>query len=53
MVAVTHEVGFAREVAQRFVFMERGAVVEEGPAHKLTVQGVAHERTRAFLARVL
>ncbi len=53
MVAVTHEVGFAREVAERFVFMEHGRVVEEGPASHLTVDGVAHERTRTFLTRVL
>jgi polar amino acid transport system ATP-binding protein len=53
MVAVTHEVGFAREVAQRFVFMERGTVVEEGPANRLTTDGVTEERTRNFLAKVL
>jgi polar amino acid transport system ATP-binding protein len=53
MIAVTHEVGFAREVAHRFVFMERGAVVEEGPATHLKVDGVVEERTRAFLAQVL
>jgi polar amino acid transport system ATP-binding protein len=53
MVAVTHEVGFAREVAQRFVFMERGTVVEEGPANRLTTAGVTEERTRNFLAKVL
>jgi len=53
MVAVTHEVGFAREVAQRFVFMEHGAVVEEGPASRLTTDGVTEERTRNFLDKVL
>ena len=37
MVAVTHEVGFAREVAHRLVFMEHGAVVEEGPTKNLAV----------------
>ncbi len=53
MVAVTHEVGFAREVAHRFVFMERGAVIEEGPSSQLSAQGVREERTRAFLEKVL
>jgi ABC-type polar amino acid transport system ATPase subunit len=53
MVAVTHEVGFAREAAHRFVFMERGAVVEEGPSKLLTTEGVSQERTRSFLAKVL
>jgi polar amino acid transport system ATP-binding protein len=53
MVVVTHEVGFAREVAQRFVFMEHGHIVEEGPASHLSVDGVTSERTRAFLAKVL
>ena len=53
MVAVTHEVGFAREVAHRFVFMERGRVVEEGPASHLRPELVNEERTREFLAKVL
>jgi ABC-type polar amino acid transport system ATPase subunit len=53
MVTVTHEVGFAREVAHRFVFMERGTVIEEGPAASLSVTGVVHERTRSFLEKVL
>ncbi|MDA8291189.1 MAG: amino acid ABC transporter ATP-binding protein [Actinomycetota bacterium] len=53
MVTVTHEVGFAREVAQRFVFMEGGEVVEEGDARDLTTSGVSEERTRSFLAKVL
>jgi polar amino acid transport system ATP-binding protein len=53
MVVVTHEIGFAREVCDRFVFMERGAVVEVGPGSSLAVDQVTHERTRAFLSRVL
>jgi polar amino acid transport system ATP-binding protein len=53
MIAVTHEVGFAREVAHRFVFMERGAVIEEGWSSQLSTQGVSEERTRAFLEKVL
>ena len=53
MIAVTHAVGFAREVAHRFVFMERGAVVEEGPSSNLSVDGVREDRTRSFLEKVL
>jgi polar amino acid transport system ATP-binding protein len=53
MIAVTHEVGFAREVAHRFVFMERGSVVEEGPSSHLSVDGVTQPRTRSFLEKVL
>ncbi len=53
MIAVTHEVGFAREVAHRFVFMERGAVIEEGPSSNLSVDGVREDRTRSFLEKVL
>ncbi len=51
-VIVTHEVGFAREVCDRFLFLEDGVLVEEGPASSLN-QTAAHERTRAFLAKVL
>lgn len=53
MVVVTHEVGFAREVADRFVFMEHGVVVEEGPSHLLSATDATHERTRSFLTKVL
>lgn len=53
MIAVTHEVGFAREVAHRFVFMERGVVIEEGPSSDLSTERVKEERTRSFLAKVL
>ncbi len=53
MVVVTHEIGFAREVCDRFVFMERGRVVEVGAADRLTVEGVAHPRTKEFLSKVL
>ncbi|MBO1414230.1 amino acid ABC transporter ATP-binding protein [Streptomyces sp. FH025] len=52
MVVVTHEMGFAREVADRVVFMDRGAVVEAGnPADVFTAP--RHDRTRAFLSTVL
>ena len=52
MVVVTHEMGFAREVADRVVFMDGGRVLENGPAREvLTNPQVA--RTREFLDRVL
>ena len=51
MVVVTHEMRFAVEVADRIVVMDEGRVVEEGPAAQIT-QSPAHERTRAFLAKV-
>jgi polar amino acid transport system ATP-binding protein len=52
MVVVTHEMGFAREVADRVVFMDGGVVVESGaPAEVLG--NPQHERTRAFLSKVL
>jgi polar amino acid transport system ATP-binding protein len=52
MIVVTHEIGFAREVADTVVFMDGGVVVEAGPpAQVLTAP--SHERTRAFLSKVL
>ncbi|WP_079147949.1 amino acid ABC transporter ATP-binding protein [Streptomyces thermolilacinus] len=52
MMVVTHEMSFAREVADRVVFMDDGLVVEEGPAEQ--VVGAPREaRTRDFLTRVL
>lgn len=53
MLIVTHEVGFAREVCDRFVFMEQGRIVEAGPSARLTVDGVEQARTREFLSKVL
>jgi len=50
MIIVTHEMGFAQEVANHVVFMEGGAVVEEGPP-KAIFQSPKEERTRQFLAR--
>ncbi|KWX72871.1 amino acid ABC transporter ATP-binding protein [Paenibacillus jilunlii] len=52
MVVVTHEMGFAREVGDRVLFMEQGAVVEEGHPEQL-FSHPSHERTRAFLSKVL
>ncbi|MBO1078515.1 amino acid ABC transporter ATP-binding protein [Roseomonas haemaphysalidis] len=52
MIVVTHELGFAREVADRVVFMDHGAIVESGPAD--AVLGNPREaRTQAFLSAVL
>ncbi|XRQ03329.1 amino acid ABC transporter ATP-binding protein [Actinomadura welshii] len=52
MLVVTHEMSFAREVADRVVFMDGGVVVEEGPPARV-IDDPAHERTRTFLSRVL
>ena len=52
MMVVTHEMGFAREVADRVVFMDDGVVVEEGPPAQV-ISEPQHERTRAFLSQVL
>ncbi len=52
MVVVTHEIGFAREVANRVLFMDEGLVVEEGSAEDVIVNP-RQERTRAFLSKVL
>jgi polar amino acid transport system ATP-binding protein len=52
MVAVTHEIGFAREVADRVVFMDDGRVAESGPA-RATLDHPETPRLRDFLARVL
>lgn len=49
MVIVTHEMSFARDVADRIVFMDGGVIVEEGPAAEL-VSNPKEERTRAFLS---
>ncbi len=52
MVVVTHEIGFAREVADHVVFMDDGLVVEEGPASQV-IDAPTHERTKDFLVHVL
>jgi polar amino acid transport system ATP-binding protein len=51
MIVVTHEMGFAREVADRVVFMDAGVVVEEGPPANV-IDNPQHNRTRAFLSRM-
>jgi len=50
MIIVTHEMGFARDVADRILFMDGGVVVEQGPAQQL-IDHPQEERTRQFLAR--
>ncbi|MDX1889129.1 amino acid ABC transporter ATP-binding protein [Mycolicibacterium sp. 050158] len=52
LVIVTHEVGFAREVADTVVFMDAGVIVEQGSPTAVFDQ-TAHDRTREFLAHVL
>ncbi|MGE0717064.1 MAG: amino acid ABC transporter ATP-binding protein [Alphaproteobacteria bacterium] len=52
MICVTHEMSFARDVASRVIFMDEGAIVEEGPPETVFT-APRQERTRAFLARVI
>jgi polar amino acid transport system ATP-binding protein len=52
MLVVTHEMSFAREVADRVVFMDKGVIVEEGPPARV-IADPQHERTRTFLSRIL
>jgi polar amino acid transport system ATP-binding protein len=52
MIVVTHEIGFAREVADEVVFMDDGVVVEKGPPGEV-IANPQQERTKAFLSKVL
>jgi polar amino acid transport system ATP-binding protein len=52
MLVVTHEMDFAREVSDRTIFIEGGAIIEEGPSESV-LSSPRHERTRQFLDRVL
>ncbi|UHD47715.1 amino acid ABC transporter ATP-binding protein [Aureimonas altamirensis] len=52
MVVVTHELGFAREVADRVVFMDRGTIVEQGPTRAVLVDP-KESRTKAFISAVI
>jgi polar amino acid transport system ATP-binding protein len=52
MIVVTHEMGFAREVADSIVFMDGGVVVEAGEPRDV-LANPKHERTKAFLSKVL
>jgi polar amino acid transport system ATP-binding protein len=51
MIVVTHEMGFARDVADRVVFMDGGVVVEQGPPREI-INNPQHERTQSFLSRI-
>jgi ABC-type polar amino acid transport system ATPase subunit len=52
MIVVTHEMGFAREVGDRVVFMDAGQIIEEGPARDL-LKNPKNERTKVFLQAIL
>ena len=52
MLVATHEMGFAREVSNRVLFLEGGRILEEGPPEQV-LEAPREERTREFLARVL
>ncbi len=52
MIVATHEMGFAREVAHRVIFLDAGVILEEGPPEQV-LGAPKEERTREFLARVL
>lgn len=52
MVVVTHEMGFAREVADRVVFLDGGTIAEQGPPGTL-FSNPQHPKARQFLSRVL
>ena len=51
MVVVTHEMGFARDVADRVIFMDKAVIVEEGPPEQV-FENTQNERTRSFLGQV-
>ena len=52
MLIVTHEMEFAKEVADRIVFMDKGVIVEEGPPSEVLVNP-QHNRTKEFLKRTI
>lgn len=52
MIVVTHEVGFAREVSDRVVFMDGGVICEEGPASQV-IDNPREERTKSFFSKIL
>jgi len=52
MICVTHEMGFARAVANRMVFFDHGLIVEEGPPQQI-FEAPIHERTKQFLSQIL
>jgi polar amino acid transport system ATP-binding protein len=52
MVVVTHEMGFAKEVGTRVLFMDEGVIVEQGTPEQI-FDHPTHERTKSFLSKVL
>ena len=52
MIVVTHEMGFAREVADRVLFLDGGVLVEQGPPEEV-LSRPQHPRTQDFLRRIL
>ena len=52
MMVVTHEMGFAREVADRVLFVDNGVIIEEGTPQEL-FGNPQHERTRTFLKSIV
>jgi ABC-type polar amino acid transport system ATPase subunit len=52
MIVVTHEMGFARDVGDRVVFMDEGVIVEQGPARDV-IDKPKEDRTKRFLGLVL
>jgi ABC-type polar amino acid transport system ATPase subunit len=52
MIVVTHEMGFAREVGDRMIFMDEGRIVEEGDPSTL-LSKPQHPRTQAFVSKIL
>jgi polar amino acid transport system ATP-binding protein len=52
MVIATHEMGFARDIANRVCFLDEGRILEEGPPDRIFLHPT-HERTRRFLQRVI
>ena len=52
MIVVTHEMGFAREVADRVMLMDEGVIVEEGPPEEF-FNNPSHDRTKLFLSKIL
>ncbi len=52
MICVTHEMGFARQVANRVIFMDRGQIVEQNEPKEF-FSNPQHERTRLFLSQIL
>ena len=52
MIVLTHEIGFAREVADKLVFIDEGVIVESGDP-RTVIANPQQERTRSFLSKVL